>query len=69
MTHLDGNIVTSIDGLAEHYAAPTERVVKYELDHVNSQVAHSLQLRRPWSLSREANKVSTVPQKAMNPVS
>jgi PPOX class probable FMN-dependent enzyme len=36
MTHLNFNIVTSIDGLAEHYGEPTERVVKYELEHVNS---------------------------------
>ncbi len=36
MSNRDDNVVTSTEGLAEHYAEPTERVVKYELDHVNS---------------------------------
>ena len=31
----DGNSVTTVDGLAELYAPPIERVVNYKLDHVN----------------------------------
>jgi uncharacterized protein len=36
MADLEGSFVTSIDGLAAHYAKPTERILKKELDHVNA---------------------------------
>ncbi len=36
MTNFAGNTVTTIDGLAELYAQPIERVVNYKLDHVNA---------------------------------
>jgi hypothetical protein len=36
MTNFTGNTVTTIDGLAELYAQPIERVVNYKLDHVNA---------------------------------
>lgn len=35
MTDLDRSFVTSIDGLAAHYAKPTERILNKELDHIN----------------------------------
>lgn len=35
MSGFEGSTVTSIEGLAELYAQPLERVVKFKLDHVN----------------------------------
>jgi predicted pyridoxine 5'-phosphate oxidase superfamily flavin-nucleotide-binding protein len=32
---LEGTFITSIHGLAAHYATPAERILKLELDHVN----------------------------------
>jgi PPOX class probable FMN-dependent enzyme len=36
MHDLEGGYVTNIDGLTQHYAKPTERILKVELDHVNA---------------------------------
>jgi PPOX class probable FMN-dependent enzyme len=36
MTGFEGSTVTSVEGLAELYARPLERVVKFKLDHVNA---------------------------------
>jgi uncharacterized protein len=36
MTDLQEGFVTDVDGLAAHYAKPTERVVKKQLDHVDA---------------------------------
>jgi len=36
VTDPERSFVTSIDGLAAHYAKPTERILKKELDHVNA---------------------------------
>jgi PPOX class probable FMN-dependent enzyme len=36
MTDLEGSFVTNIDGLATHYAKPTERLLKKRLGHINA---------------------------------
>jgi uncharacterized protein len=36
MIGFEGSTVTSVEGLAELYAQPLERVVKFKLDHVNA---------------------------------
>src|SRR5215510_4384613 len=36
VTDLEGSFVTNVDSLAEHYAKPTERLLKKRLDHVNA---------------------------------
>lgn len=35
MPDLEGTFITSIHGLAAHYAKPAERILKLELDHIN----------------------------------
>ena len=36
MAGFEGNTVTSVEGLAELYAQPLDRIVKIKLDHVNA---------------------------------
>jgi uncharacterized protein len=36
MTDPEGGFVTDIDGLAAHYAKPTERVLKKQIDHIDA---------------------------------
>jgi PPOX class probable FMN-dependent enzyme len=36
MTDLEASVLTTAEGLASLYAPPAERIVKYELDHVNA---------------------------------